>query len=295
MSTSIWTIILCVFCLLFSGYGGAELQPEDMPVQPQAVLPQSGDEGSEVRIAAIESDVIGDGGKSTLELYASLDEYGNPLVWSVRQNGVEKARLEQNEPGTFSADAVLQTEDLDGDGKREVLIYRRSSGSAGAVGLTVLGPSRQWTALFSLDDPFALGGGSGGTAEGRYAVTYAGDGRVRFVDAQAHLDALLPLDMEKYELMDKTAVNRWLERMEAWIDPVSEYVVADEDGDGVSEIVTVQRIIGISHPDTIGFLKTTYRLEINGYKAVSEAVFDGQDRLVEQVRLGDASEDKHER
>jgi hypothetical protein len=262
-----------------------------MPVQPQAVLPQSGDEGSEVRIAAIESDVIGDGGKSTLELYASLDEYGNPLVWSVRQNGVEKARLEQNEPGTFSADAVLQTEDLDGDGKREVLIYRRSSGSAGAVGLTVLGPSRQWTALFSLDDPFALGGGSGGTAGDRYETAYAGDHRVLFADKQTGLQALLALDMKKYEAMDEQAVDRWLNRMEAWVDPISEYRLTDEDGDGVREIVTVQRIIGISHPDTIGLLKTTYRLEGDEYRAVSEALFDDEGRLLQQVRLdGDVSE-----
>lgn len=279
MTKNVLAIILCGLCLLFPGYDGAESPAEPAADSPQAAVPDSGDEGRTLQLATIESDLDGDGGKSTLALNARVDEYGNPLDWYVLQDGAEKARLKQDEPGTFSASAELQAEDLDGDGKPEVLIYRRCSGSAGAVGLTVFSPSRQWEALFSIDDPFASGGGPGGTANDRYETTYAGDGRVLFVDKQAGLQAMLTLDMKKYDAMDEKTVSRWLEQMEAWVDPVSEYGFADEDGDGVREIVTVQRIIGISHPDTIGLLKTTYRLERDGYRAISEAVFDEENRL----------------
>lgn len=53
-------------------------------------------------------------------------------------------------------------------------------------------------------------------------------------------------------------------KISSWVDPISDYEFKDTDGDGVMEITTMQRVIGISHPDTLVF-------EIEGGRYIAAA------------------------
>ncbi|GAB7386274.1 hypothetical protein BSNK01_01090 [Bacillaceae bacterium] len=231
---------------------------------------------------AARADLLLTGRENELRLYADLNEEGAPARWRLLVDEEEKITLPQPAPSLYNAPADLKIEDLDGDQKPEVLVYRFSAGSAGARGLTVYSPAKNWAPLFAIDDPFAT---ASFEATDRYRVAYAGNFQVDFRDRVTGLSARLPLDMKNYASLDAEEREKMLRAISAWIDPVMDYVLDDSNGDGLKEIVTVQRIIGISHPDTIGLLKATYTIKNGVYTLTKQAVYDGQDRLLQEVWL----------
>ena len=76
-----------------------------------------------------------------------------------------------------------------------------------------------------------------------------------------------------------------LVRISNWVDPIADYKFTDIDSDGTEEIITVQRVIGISHPDTIAELRTTYKLESGQYRPITEALTTPGDPVTGAVRV----------
>lgn len=223
-------------------------------------------------IKRIETNLYNVGKSNKLELSAKVDHYGNPITWHLNVDGTEKITLTLAEPGIYGAPADFTIEDIDGDKKREVFIYRYSLGSGGAVGLNIYSPSKEWKTILSIENPFEF---DENHARNRYEVKYLGDWKASFVDHQSGLKATIPLDKEEYQ-------DREI-KFTTWVDPISEYEFKDENRDGIKEIIAIQRIIGSSHPDTIGLLKTSYHFKNGKYHAETISVDDEQGNLVQKV------------
>jgi hypothetical protein len=236
-------------------------------------------------LQSLEADLSGNGHRSKLDLSVLLDENSNPLAWILKVDGKETIKLPPAEEGLFGSRAELKQEDIDHSGTPKVLIFRRSTGTGGATGLNIYNPADSWKEIFAIQTGSEIGGSWGTNAE-RFEVKYLGNFKVSFKDIQAGLRATIPLNAKTYESMDADQVKRWLTELTAWVDPISDYNIQDLDGDGVKEIVAVQRVIGISHPDTIALLKTTYKLQKGIYVKQKESIYNGEgSKLLGSVRV----------
>lgn len=233
-------------------------------------------------LKSVEKNILGNETKEKIVLYAEQNQNGLPVAWSVVVDGVEKLKLPAQEEGLYSF-ADLKLEDVDGDHKSEVLVYRQSSGSAGAMGLAIYKPQEgAWLSLFNIEDPFdyAYGDATGNENKARFEVKYSGDYYAVFKDQQTGLNSTIQLNKEEYK---DTA--DMLPNITTWIDPIIDYSLVDYDGDGIKEIITIQRVIGISHVDTLALLKTTYRLKEGQYQAEALTLFDNNDKPLAEVKL----------
>lgn len=188
--------------------------------------------------------------KEKLVLKVEQEADGMPLGWRLEVNGVEKLKLE---PMEIYNQASMQLKDLDGDGKPELLIYRASTGTSGALHLSVFQPHNDWQEIFT--------GSSSYIDEGeRFTVEYLGNRLVSISDKKSHLNAVVTVD-------NSTDIpEELLKGISTWVDPVSHYAF-DQQGN----ITAVQRIIGVSHAHTLALFQTTYTLkdgkyQLSGYK-----------------------------
>lgn len=211
------------------------------------------------------ADLDGDGRLNTVELVVQADDYGNPTEWTVTADGEKKAELTMEEPGLFGIMSMLALDDLDGDGKPEALVYRYSTGSSGAAGLHVFSPSQDWKHIFEIGNPFEYGSEG---REGAFEVEYSGGFIASFEDTKTGLSGKLRLDASKY------GAETDLNKLSTWIDPVSEYEIMDTDNDGVKEITAVQRVIGVFHADTIGYVHTTFDWDGGRYRKARQSLYN---------------------
>jgi hypothetical protein len=204
-----------------------------------------------------ELEVLMDGKKEKIKIVVPLKPDDIPAFWSFRWNGQDKIKVMNGADGQeVIIHYKLEVMDIDHDHTEEILFYRYSTGTAGATFLDVYKPSRgEWNQIFSTDQiPM-------NSDNHHFEMTYSGNYQVKFVDKQLNKKAMIPLDPANYKGMEHL-----LEGITTWIDPVMKYEILDLDGDGVSEIVTSQNVIGVSHPDIIAQLKTTFKLKGGTYK-----------------------------
>lgn len=223
-------------------------------------------------LETIEKNIYGTKTPQKIVLYAEQTKDGIPVAWSLVIDGKEKVKL-HHEDGLYGyADVKLL--DLDGDARNEVLLYRQSSGSAGARGLNIYKPTPgEWTEIFNVTDPADFD-------DNRYRVKYLGNYYVSFEDTLTGLKAIITLDKKNYHGLEDMLGN-----IDTWVDPIAEYSIVDHDGDGVKEIVTIQRVIGIAHVDTMALLKTTHK-RVNGkYIPVILSIADRNDKPLAEVKL----------
>ena len=225
-------------------------------------------------LSEFEEDWYGDSAKEKLVLY-SQEKEGRPIYWTIRLNEDEVAKLGP-EDGAFSV-ASMKLEDLDGDQKPEVLFYRYSTGTAGAQDLNVFQVTeKKLTNIFSVANLFE-------NMEENYQMEYIGNYQVSFVNYKTGLKATIPVYRETHYPEEEEL----LQRISAWVDPIFQYDFPDSNKDGVKEIVTRQRVIGVSHPDTIGFQKTTFILVDGQYKASEQVLYDSRENLLAKISLID--------
>lgn len=210
--------------------------------------------------------------KDKITLYGEQSDDGMPLSWSLVVNGIEKVKLE-HEDGLYGF-AEVKFEDLDGDNNKEVLLFRQSSGSAGARGLNIYKISEtNWEQIFTLENPVNL-------TDERYNVKYLGNYYASFEDSVTGLKSTINLDKKSYQGREEM-----LKGIATWVDPIADYSIVDYDGDNNKEVITIQRVIGVAHVDTLALLKTTYRLNQGKYIAISLALADRNDKPLAEVKL----------
>lgn len=258
-------------CFILTGCSLYPSQDAPQPALNKAVKNYVPTKNSHL-MQTISKDIFGDSAKENIILYLQQTDEGMPLSWSLVVNNVEKVKLPTEEGLYFFGEVKLL--DLDGDQQEEVLFYRQSSGSAGARGLNVYKTSEQeWRELFAIEKPTEV-------ADKRYQVKYIGDYYAYFEDKKTGLKSTIPLDKNQY-----IGNENMLSEIASWIDPIADYSVVDHNEDGIQEIVTIQRVIGVAHVDTIGLLKTTYQLEEGYYRAKTITLCDRNDKPLAEVAL----------
>ncbi|MFD0694725.1 hypothetical protein ACFQZT_11525 [Paenibacillus sp. GCM10027628] len=226
-----------------------------------------------VELSSQQVDLYGDGEQHEVALISYTDDKGNPYLWQVKLDDQLKASLAQPEESLF-APADMKIEDLNGDGKPEILVYRYNTGSGGGIGLHIYSPLQGWDPIFSVENPFAPSSMEG---KERYSVKYIGEYKVSFEDDVTGMKTMIPLDAHKYEGIDIP-----LEKIGTWVDSISAYYFSDkEDAGGAKTIVAEQRIIGVTHPDTIAKLRTTYHWNGTIYVPTTVGLYDEQDNLLQ--------------
>lgn len=137
----------------------------------------------------VEHDILGHGNKQTIVLSVYEDTSGAPLSWNITVDGQKMLTLARDD---YDA-ADIKFEDIDGDKRDEILVYRSSSGSAGAVALNVYKPGTgKWIELIALKNSFDL-------PSKRFKMKYTGNYKVIFEDPETGLKATIPLEKERYK------------------------------------------------------------------------------------------------
>lgn len=266
-------LIACTTTSLVTGCGSSA-KTKEAPVvnQKQAAVEEFVKTKNIHVLQTEEQDLFNDKNKEKVVLYGEQAEDGMPISWSLVIDNIEKVKL-LPEDGLYSF-AEFKFEDVNGDNNKEVLIYRYSSGSAGARGLNIYqSHNNVWQEIFSVKNPVD-------EENNRYEVKYLGDYYASFEDKETGLKSAIELDKNKYN-----GIEDMLKGISTWIDPIADYSIVDHDGDGVKEIITIQRVIGVSHADTLALLKTTYKLEKAKYKAVTIILTNSNDKPLAEIKL----------
>ncbi|HWP98424.1 MAG TPA: hypothetical protein VN426_16400 [Syntrophomonadaceae bacterium] len=213
--------------------------PESSPIPKNAVVLQT-----------LERDLYGDNHIQNIVLYMQKDDGGFPVSLHLMVNGVEKVSTKLAEGYTLG---TLGFENLDNDQTDEVLVYQNCTGSSGAALLDIYEPSgNRWQHIFSAPN----------TDENHidmiYSVKYIGDYQVRFIDKQTGLTGTITLDEKNYRGWEAD-----LTKITTWVDPISHYIFKDLDSDQYQEVIAVQGVFGLCHPDLIAELLTTFK-KVNG-------------------------------
>lgn len=221
-------------------------------------------------VKKVEHNILGKDRMQTIVLSVYQDTYGLPLSWNITVDGQKMLDLGRDDYDL----ADIKFKDIDGDRRDEILVYRYSTGSAGTLGLNIYKPeASKWKELFAVKNLFDL-------PSKRFKIKYTGNYRVSFEDPETGLKATIPLEKERYKESEDL-----LPKITSWVDPISDYEFKDTDGDGVMEITTVQRVIGISHPDTIALFKTMYKMHNQKYRVAMVSLYNDNGRLLARVKL----------
>lgn len=221
---------------------------------------------------ALTENLDGDKSQEKIVLYAKKNEQGIPIAWTVMVDGYEMVTLDSQDGCYTLADFKLQ--DVDGKDGPEVLIYRYCTGSSGAQGLNIFKPGKDgWSEIFKVSNDFSMG-------EDRFEIKYLGNYRVSFKDKETGLGHIIELEKSVY-----SECEAMLEDISTWVDPIAEYRIEDTDGNGVKEITTVQRVCGITHPDTIAILNTVYQLRSGVYQTDKVVLTNNVGQLLAETKL----------
>lgn len=215
-------------------------------------------------------DLLGLGKMQTVALYVYQNAYGAPQSWFITVDGGKMLSLGRDDYDV----ADIDFKDVDDDKHDEILVTRGSGGSAGAGGLNIYKPAAdKWQELFAAKNLFDL-------PSKRFKVNYIGNFQVGFQDSETGLKATILLVKDRYK-----GTGNLLPQINSWVDPISNYEVKDIDWDGLMEIVTTQRVIGISHSDTIALFKTMYKMRNQTYQTKTVSLYDDSGNLLTQMSL----------
>ncbi|HEU4962772.1 MAG TPA: hypothetical protein VFV52_02795 [Bacilli bacterium] len=247
--------VLSLVALLSLSVAGSGSVPTvgDPPAIPAA--PTQPSQPNEQTIKEIRADINADGKPETITLLQKNDADRKPLQWILAIN--KEPQFSFDTKKIYYALADLKVDDLDRNGVPEILVFRRGSGSGGASGLNIFRhyDGGYWQ-MFECDQQHY----------GKVEQQYIGNYQVKFRDIVSGLQGVIPLDPDNYKSY-KTSDEREkaLHKIRPWVDPISDFRIADIDGDGVKEIIAVRTISGIAHADLIGYLNTTYKLNKGSY------------------------------
>ncbi|MCR8927480.1 hypothetical protein NLI92_002869 [Priestia megaterium] len=220
-------------------------------------------------------DLNGDGRKEFIELFARKSQY-HEHEWKLVVNGKEVAVYDNKDKYIL---AKMEFTDLLHNGKQDILLYFQSGDSGGTTGLIVFRQDeKKLKQIFT--DPIPENIASYyETTKKRFSMKYHGNYQVEFVDKQTGLAAIIPLSKERYkDYPSQEIIQNLLEKITTWVDPVSDYHFDEVTKNKPKEIVTVQRVSGISHVDVIARYETRYVFnnEIQKYVPAKVALYSNE-------------------
>lgn len=206
-------------------------------------------------------DLNGDGQKEVVELFVRKDQYYE-RGWKLVVDGKEVADFDSYDEPYLSGE--MKFDDLLQDGKPGILLYFHTGSSGGTVRLLVLKMfENQFKPIF--DNPVHLP-----SDRNRFSTKYLGNFEVEFIDKQTGMKGIIPLNPKKRypDLSLEDADSNLKNMIENFVDPASDYRIENVGKNKPKDIVTEQRVSGMSHADEIARFETRYSFDKREQKYV---------------------------
>lgn len=282
-------IMLAVILLLAAGYWWWDQQSRPEAASSPATARQTArpDRSKDKTVKAksmylvknLKGDIYGNREPEDITLYIKKDKNGFPLSLQVFINGQQRI-TEQLKEGYTMADC--RVEGLDADRPGELLVYQCCTGSSGAMLLDVYRVSNNNTQLIYAIPEIPW---DQCNSNERFETRYLGNYQVSFREKQSGLHAVVSLEKEIY-----AGREGQLSQLTTWVDPYSNYIFKDIDGDGVKEITAQASVIGLCHVDLVAHLNTIFNLENGKYEPLKQSLttppdVEGNSKTLVEVQL----------
>lgn len=213
-------------------------------------------------------DIDGDGVEEVVDLM------GNPLVDKssymgdmyliVRETGAagaNRVKYYYRPQNLGGYNAYLTLADVTGDGYPDVIIAAPSGGSGGMVSYRILDVIDG-----KLQEVFGQEENRGVSMVGTYLPDYRAS--LSFPDLKQ--DMVLDLSGEKDAYRNLNVYNEDGSLKESGLRPyiqnLSQLSALDVNGDGVDEVVTIQKVLGVLNADPLGFVRTVWEYRAGGWE-----------------------------
>ncbi|MHC1717919.1 MAG: hypothetical protein AB9883_04620 [Acidaminococcaceae bacterium] len=209
-------------------------------------------------LATAYGDVDGDGQEEKVLLmgnkFSNDSHYYTKLYLLVRDALTDniKGAIRPSIAGGY--DASLRLADVTGNGVDDILIAAPTGGSGGIVDYRIIDfTDNKPREIFTAEDN--QGVQIGGTYLPDYKV------RITFGDKGKEVVMSVPTDLGFYGYLKIYDDEGNL--LKDYYHPYGQYLsgllLLDTDGDGVSEVITTQRIVGLNNTDTLGYVRAVWR------------------------------------
>jgi hypothetical protein len=200
----------------------------------------------------------GDGKEELVELMgtriADSSHYKGDIYVLVKDQTTGKIKKYLRPKDLGGYDAYLTGADVTGDGAQDVIVAAPTGGSGGIVDYRILD--------FASNPPREIFGpneNKGVQITGYFLPDY--QVKLVFPTLQKEMVLALPGDRDVYERLNVYNADGSLK--ESGLRPYSQNLTnlftLDTNGDGRSDVITTQRVVGIINPDTLGYLRTTWK------------------------------------
>lgn len=248
-------------------------QPETT-VPVQAVLAAQNKTASNIFADAVQrgellatayGDVDGDGQEEKVLLmgnkFSSDSHYYIKLYLLVRDTKTDsiKGAIRPSIAGGY--DCSLRLADVTGNGVENILIAAPTGGSGGIVDYRIIDfTDNQPREIFTAEDNQGIQIG------GNYLSDYKV--RITFGDKGKEVVMSVPTDLGFYGYLKVYDEDGNL--LKDYYHPYGQYLsgllLLDADGDGIAELITTQRIVGINNTDTLGYVRAVWRYTAAGWQ-----------------------------
>ncbi|MDB5052416.1 MAG: hypothetical protein JWM44_466 [Bacilli bacterium] len=198
-----------------------------------------------------------------VKLTVEMDKYENPALWTIAVDGKDVIHIPSFNGTYMSSKADLKLESF-APNKPLILLYRYSSGSGGKTAVDIYDPQDHWRQILFSDE-------LANSLEGRFNVQYTAENKAELIDVVSNVKVELPLTGDNINTTTPL-------RPPIGADPISEYTIEDVDGDGIKELIALQRVAGYVHAGTLGYVKTILKYESNTFKPVSLEILDAENK-----------------
>ena len=230
------------------------------PVREIELVVQRGE-----KISSMLADVDGDGKEEVVELLgtkiADSTHYKGDIYVLVKEQGTDKIKKYCRPQDLGGYDAYLTAADVTGDGIDDVIIAAPTGGSGGIVDYRILD--------FGEKEPREIFG-----REENKGVPFTGyflpNFQVKLVFPSIDKELVLALPDAKDLYVHLNAYNRDGSLKNSGLRPYTQNLTnlftLDTNGDGRSDVITTQRVVGVTNVDTIGYVRTKWRYKAGSWQ-----------------------------
>lgn len=216
-------------------------------------------------LATAYGDVDGDGQEDKVLLmgnkFSNDSHYYTKLYLIVRDAKTDtiKGAIRPSIAGGY--ECGLRLADVTGNGVDDILISAPTGGSGGIVDYRIIDfTDNQPREIFTAED------NQGVHIGGNYLPDYKV--RITLGDKGKEVTMTVPTDLGFYGYLNVYDDEGNL--LKDYYHPYGQYLsgllLLDDDGDGVAEVVTTQRIVGLNNTDTLGYVRAVWRYTAVGWQ-----------------------------
>ena len=232
-------------------------------------------------------DVDGDGQEDKVLLmgnkFSNDSHYYTKLYILVRDGKTDtiKGAIRPSIAGGY--ECGLRLADVTGNGVDDILISAPTGGSGGIVDYRIID--------FTDDQPreiFTAEDNQGVHIGGNYLPDYKV--RITLGDKGKEVTMTVPTDLGFYGYLNVYDDEGNL--LKDYYHPYGQYLsgllLLDDDGDGVAEVVTTQRIVGLNNTDTLGYVRAVWRYTAIGWQIdnyVFQSKLESMGRSIERENV----------